>query len=69
MPRDQYRPSTAGSLRAALAAGQATNSSSSTTAGGQALTPTQLRWGGAFIALWFVMDVIQFADMVRGWLP
>lgn len=35
---------------------------------GQALTPRQLIGGGSFVLTWFVMDVIQFADMVRGWL-
>lgn len=35
---------------------------------GQALTPRQLAIGGGFIMLWFAMDVIQFADMVTGWM-
>lgn len=35
---------------------------------GQALTPRQLIAGGLFVLLWFLMDVIQFADMVRGWI-
>lgn len=34
---------------------------------GQALTPMQLRLGGAFVLLWVGMDVIQFVDMVVGW--
>lgn len=35
---------------------------------GQALTPRQLIGGGIFVLCWFIMDVIQFADMVRGWV-
>ena len=29
---------------------------------GQALTPRQLFWAGIFVLVWFIMDVIQFAD-------
>ena len=35
---------------------------------GQALTPAQLRLGGAFVLGWFAMDVVQFLDMIAGWL-
>lgn len=35
---------------------------------GQALTPAQLRLGGAFVLIWFLMDVVQFIDMVSGWV-
>lgn len=34
---------------------------------GQALTRGQLVGAGVFVAIWFLMDVIQFADMVVGW--
>lgn len=34
---------------------------------GQTLTRRQLRIAGGFIALWFLMDAVQFADMVAGW--
>lgn len=35
---------------------------------GQALTRGQLVGAGVFVAIWFLMDVIQFADMVVGWI-
>jgi hypothetical protein len=34
---------------------------------GQSLTPRQIHAAGIFVLIWFGMDVIQFADMVRGW--
>jgi hypothetical protein len=35
---------------------------------GQSLTPRQITAAGVFVLVWFTMDVIQFVDMVRGWL-
>lgn len=35
---------------------------------GQSLTPAQLKLGGVFVLVWFAMDVVQFVDMVVGWL-
>lgn len=34
---------------------------------GQALTRRELIGAGIFVMIWFVMDIIQFADMVIGW--
>jgi hypothetical protein len=34
---------------------------------GQSLTPRELVGAGIFVLVWFVMDVIQFIDMVLGW--
>lgn len=35
---------------------------------GQTLTPRQLRAAGWFVAVWFLMDVVQFFDMIWGWM-
>lgn len=35
---------------------------------GQSLTPRQLLGAGVFVAVWFGMDLVQFVDMVVGWL-
>ncbi len=34
---------------------------------GQALTKGQLIGAGVFVFVWFLMDVIQFLDMVGRW--
>lgn len=35
---------------------------------GQTLVHDELVAAGIFVMVWFVMDVIQFADMIREWL-
>jgi hypothetical protein len=35
---------------------------------GQSLTSGQLIAAGCFVGIWFLMDLIQFIDMVHGWL-
>lgn len=34
---------------------------------GQTLTRRDLIFAGWFVIVWFVMDVIQFIDMIVGW--
>lgn len=33
---------------------------------GQPLTPRELRWAGAVVAIWFLMDLVEWLDWLIG---